>query len=44
MIKLIKKTNYEANEIIKQLELARNSTEDNHENNQKLMKFLQRVA
>ena len=44
-IGLIKKTRYEANEIIKQLELARNSTEeDKQENNKKLMKFLQRVA
>ena len=45
MIGLIRKTNYEATEIIQQLELARNSTEeDKVENNKKLMKFLQRVA
>ena len=45
MIGLVKKTNYEANEILRQLALARNSTEENKlENNKKLMKFLQRVA
>ena len=45
MIGLIKKTNYEADEILRQLALARNSTEEGKlENNKKLIKFLQRVA
>lgn len=45
MINLVKKTQYEATEILQQMELARNSPEeDKLENNKKLMKFLQRVA